>query len=216
MSERRGSQWRGRGVAVAAAALALFLSSCASTASAGAAATVGDLEISNDTLTSQVNAVQQAKLGSSGMPDAALVNDVLQRLVITDLVTVAAERNGVSATQGQVDQARAGAEAQLGGPGSLIKAFLDSNVPESAIDDQLRISVLVQGLGGALAPQADAQGQQQAVFEYVVALSNELGTQVSPRYGTWDAQQLQIGPVPSDLSAPQATEDPLASLVPAG
>lgn len=203
-------------MAVAALTLALFLTSCAATASAGAAATVGDLEISNDTVTAQVNAVQQAKLGSSGMPDAALVNDVLQRLVITDLVTVAAQRKGVSATQGQVDQARAAAEAQLGGPGSLIKAFLDSNVPEGAIDDQLRTSVLVQELGAALVPGTDVQAQQQAVFGYVVALSDELGTQVSPRYGTWDAQNLQIGPVPSDLSTPQASEDPLTSLVPAG
>lgn len=198
------------------AAAALVLSACASTPSGGAAATIGDGSVSNTTLVDQVDAVQQAKLGVSGAPDAALVADVLQRLVITDIVDVGAQREGIVVTQGQVDQARSQAETQLGGPGSLVKAFLDSNVPESAIDDQLRLSIQVDELGKKLAPQGQPQDQQQAVFTYVVQLGKELGTQVSPRYGTWEADQLQVGPVPSDLSSAQPSEEPLADLVPSG
>ena len=198
------------------AGVALLLSACASAPNAGAAATVGDREIPNDTLTSQVDAVQQAKLGVNGAPDAALVADILQRLVITDLVDVAAERNGIDVTQGQVDQAVAAAEQQLGGPGSLIQAFLDSNVPQDAIDDQMRLSVQVDELGKALAPDGDAQAQQQAVFQYVVALGQELNTQLGPRYGTWVADQLQVGPLPSDLASAPASADPLAAVVPSG
>ena len=201
------------GVLVAAA---LVLSACASTPSGGAAATIGDRSISNTTLVDQVDAVQQAKLGVSGAPDAALVADVLQRLVITDIVDVGAQREGIQVTQGQVDQARSEAETQLGGPGSLVQAFLDSNVPESAIDDQLRLSIQVDELGKKLAPQGQPQDQQQAVFTYVVELGKELATQVSPRYGTWEADQLQVGPVPSDLSSAQPSEEPLADLVPSG
>lgn len=194
----------------------LLLSACASTPSGGAAATVGDRTISNTTLVDQVEAVQSAKLGVSGAPDAALVTDILQRLVITDVVDVAAEREGVVVTQGQVDQALSEAETQLGGPGSLIQAFLESNVPQDAIDDQIRLSVQVDQLGKKLAPQGQPQDQQTAVFAYVVELSKALSTQVSPRYGTWVADQLQVGPVPSDLSSAQPSEDPLAELVPSG
>ena len=201
------------GVLVAAT---LVLSACASTPSGGAAATVGDRTISNTTLVDQVEAVQSAKLGVSGAPDAALVTDILQRLVITDVVDVAAEREGVVVTQGQVDQALSEAETQLGGPGSLIQAFLESNVPQDAIDDQIRLSVQVDQLGKKLAPQGQPQDQQTAVFTCVVELSKALSTQVSPRYGTWVADQLQVGPVPSDLSSAQPSEDPLAELVPSG
>ncbi len=201
---------------VSLATIALLVSACASTPSGGAAATVGDREVNNDVLVEQVSDVQQAKLGISGAPDAALVADVLQRLVITDIVDVAAERNGIAVTQGQVDRALAEAEAQLGGRASLVKAFAENNVPESAIDDQMRLSVQVDELGKKLAPDGAAQDQQQAVFLYIVEIGKELGTNVSPRYGTWVADQLQIGPVPTDLSSPQAVEDPLAAVLPAG
>ena len=203
------------GIVVATAAT-LLVSACGATPSAGAAATVGDRTIANDVLASQVDAVQQAKLGVSGQPDAALVADVLQRLVITDLVDVGAAKEGVVVTQGQVDQALSAAEQQLGGRGSLLKAFLDSNVPEGAIEDQIRLSVQVDELGKKLAPNGAAQDQQQAVFTYIVQLGKELGTQVSPRYGTWVDDQLQVGPTPTDLSLPQASPDPLAGIVPSG
>ena len=38
------------------------------------------------------------------------------------------------------------------------------------------------------------------MFDAVVALSDELAVTTSPRYGTWDAATLTIGPVPDDLS----------------
>lgn len=201
---------------VAVAAIALLVSACASTPSGGAAATVGDRDVNNDVLVEQVRDVQVAKLGISGAPDAALVADVLQRLVITDIVDVAAERNGIVVTQGQVDRALAEAEAQLGGRASLVQAFAENNVPESAIDEQLRLSVQVDELGKKLVPDGAAQDQQQAVFLYIVEVGKELGTEVSPRYGTWVADQLQIGPAPTDLASPQAEEDPLAAVLPAG
>ena len=56
-------------------------------------------------------------------------------------------------------------------------------------------------LGQALAPTADIQGQSDAVVAAIVETSMVAGTEVSPRFGTWDATKLAIGPVPSDLSA---------------
>jgi hypothetical protein len=59
-------------------------------------------------------------------------------------------------------------------------------------------------MGVVLDPEGDPQTQNSAVFEYVVALSEELDVTVSPRFGTWDPAQLSLGPVPDDLSTPAA------------
>lgn len=205
------------GVVLAVAAVAAVASGCASAPDAGAAATLGARDVANGTLATQVDEVLEARGTGAGTPDAALVADVLQRLVITALVDEGAARNGVVVTQGQIDQAISEAETQLGGPDQLLQVFLDSNVPASAISDQFRLSLQVDGLGAVLAPDADDQGRQQAVFGYAVDLSQQLGTRVSPRYGTWVPDELQIGPLPTDLSSPQAPQDdPLAGVLPSG
>lgn len=65
------------------------------------AATLGSRDIGNDTLTTQVDEVLDARGTGAGAPDAALVADILQRLVITELVDEGAARNGVVVTQGR-------------------------------------------------------------------------------------------------------------------
>lgn len=213
----RGRVNRMAGAVLAVVALVAVASGCASAPNAGSAATLGSRDIPNDTLTTQVDEVLEARGTGAGAPDAALVADVLQRLVITALVDEGAVRNGVVVTQGQIDQAISEAEAQLGGADQLLKVFLDSNVPASAISDQFRLSLQVDGLGALLAPDADDQGRQQAVFTYAVDLSKQLDTRVSPRYGTWVPDELQVGPLPTDLSSPQAPQgDPLADVIPSG
>ena len=205
------------GTVLACVAVVSVATGCASAPSAGAAATLGSREISNDIVTTQVNQVLDERGTGAGAPDAALVADVLQRLVITEIVDEGAVRNGVVVTQGQIDQAIAQAVAQLGGEDQLHKAFLDSNVPVEAIPNQFRLSLQVDGLGALLAPNAEDQARQEAVFRYAVDLGKELDTRVSPRYGTWVADELQIGPVPTDLSTPQAPQaEGLTDLVPSG
>ena len=56
-------------------------------------------------------------------------------------------------------------EAQLGGAEALQAAYLDSNVPAEAIEGQVQLSLQVQELGSTLAPDADPNGQQQAVAD---------------------------------------------------
>ena len=204
------------GAALAGALLLGLLSACGGAASAGAAAVIGDSQISTDDLNAQVEEVQAARALQPGSPDAALVSDVLQRLVITDLVNQAADDKGITVSQGEIDGALAEAEASLGGRDALVLAFLDSSVPESAIDGQIRLSLTVGALGATLAPDTAPEVQQQAVFDYVIDLGKQLDTEVSPRFGTWNADELQIGPAPTDLSVPRESSDPLADLVPSG
>lgn len=193
---------------LAVAALALVLSACGgSLSNAGAAANVGGTPISNQELTSTVDAVQQQKGEAVAAPDAALTQEILRRLIITDIVQRAAAEKGVSVPQGNVAAAIDDAKKNLGGDDGLAAAFLGNNVPREEIETQVRLSLVIDALGKAMMPDADSQTQSQAVFDYVVKYAEQLGVDVSPRYGTWIPDKLQVGPVPSDLSTPMTAED---------
>jgi hypothetical protein len=211
MSIRRGRL----GLAGLVLATSVILAGCAGLGQAGAAADVGSVQISSDALAADVSAVQEQRGVPAGTADSALTLSVLQRLIITELVDQAAAAQGVTVTQGEIDAARTDLEAQLGGPEALVAAYLDTDVPVSGITRQIELSIQVQKLGTALAPDADPAGQQQAVVQYVTGFGLQEGIEVSPRFGTWDAGALRIGPLPSDLSTPLEVPDPLAELVPA-
>lgn len=200
---------------VVAAVAALALAGCAGLGQAGAAADVGAVQISTETLASDVASVQEQRGVAAGTADTALTLSVLQRLIITELVDQAASAQGVTVTQGQIDAAKAQLEAQVGGPDALVAAYLDADVPASGITRQLALSIQVQQLGATLAPDADPTGQQQAVLQYVTGFGIQEGIEVSPRFGTWDAGALTIGPLPTDLSTAAEVVDPLAELIPA-
>ena len=197
---------RGRVILAAAAAAAVFgLSGCAGLGQAGAAATVGDTQISTEDLTASVDAVQEQRGEIPGEPDLALVTGTLQRKIITELVDLACAEQGVNVTQGEVDLALLSYDSQFGGRDAVVQAFLESGVPADEVQEQARLSLQVQALGAALVPDADQSGQQQAVVQYVTGFGLQTGVDVSPRFGTWDPLTLQLGPTPTDLAAPLLT-----------
>jgi hypothetical protein len=200
---------------IAAVAASVILAGCAGLGEAGSAATVGDVQISTSTLAADTAAIQEQRGIPAGSADAALTLGVLQRLIITELVSQASAAQGVTVTAGEIDTANAELEAQLGGAEALQAAFLESNVPAGGISRQIELSLQVQKLGAALVPDADPQSQQQAVLQYVTGFGLQEGIEVSPRFGTWDGGALTIGPLPSDLSTPVQVDDPLAGILPA-
>ena len=178
----------------------LTLTGCGA-ATAGAAAVVGDTRISEQTLTSTVQEVLVAQQKSPNTSDASLVSAVLNRLVTSELVDILAAEKGVTVTQGAIDSTLQGYVQQAGGEAQVQDILLQRNVAPTQIESFVRTNVLAQMLGQALAPTADIQGQSDAVVAAIVETSMVAGTEVRPRFGTWDATKLAIGPVPSDLSA---------------
>ncbi len=166
----------------------------------GAAAVVGDTRISEQTLTSTVQEVLVAQQKSPNTSDAALTSAVLGRLVTSELVDQLAADAGVSVTQGAIDSTLQGYVQQAGGEAEVQNILLQRNVAPSQIESFVRTNVLAQMLGQALAPTADIQGQSDAVVAAIIETSLAVGAEVSPRYGTWEATKLVVGPVPSDLS----------------
>ncbi len=177
----------------------MTLTGCGASTS-GAAAVVGDTRISEQTLTSTVQEVLVAQQKSPNTSDAALTSAVLGRLVTSELVDQLAAEAGVTVTQGAIDSTLQGYVQQAGGEAAVQDILLQRNVAPSQIEAFVRTNVLAQLLGQALAPQAGIEGQSDAVVAAIIETSLVVGTEVSPRFGTWEPTKLTIGPVPNDLS----------------
>ena len=179
----------------------------------GAAGVVGDARVSNASLDDAVTETQTAlvDLNQKPVPVATLTQQNLTRLVTSELLAVAAQRRNIVVTAGDVDREIATAEQQSGA--DALKAGLASQrgVPPSAIPSFARDVLIEQALAQSLAPGQTGQAQVDAVGLYLGVLSKELDIRISPRYGTWDAKQLTLGPVPNNLStvvAPAVTAPP--------
>jgi FKBP-type peptidyl-prolyl cis-trans isomerase (trigger factor) len=169
---------------------------------AGAAATSTMGNISERELSSQV----QESLTSQGLnadaPDAAQTNKTLNRLILGQLVNELATRMGIDVTQGQVDSQLANYEAQNGGAEAVKNAFVSNGIPASQIPSVILINLQAAAIAKALAPKGSQEEQNAALTTALAALSKELDVTVSPRFGTWDAAAITVGPTPFDLSAP--------------
>jgi hypothetical protein len=194
------------GVVIAVLGLgALSLTGCGAN-QAGAAALLGDERISESELNEQV----QALLTAQGLPaqdsSAELITQALDRLITTNLVNQLAEREGVAIDQGEVDAIRLQYLAQAGGEAELENLLLQQGVLPNQIDSVITLNLQVTKLGQELAPDQEPDVQGGAVFVAVSELSVELDTEVAPRFGTWDAENLTIGPVTNSVSEPLSVE----------
>jgi hypothetical protein len=191
-------------VAAAAAATAILALSACSDQTAGSAALLGDTRITDQQLTAQVEDVLVAKGQPATSSDQNLVQQTLGRMITIELVDRLAAREGVSVTQGQIDEQVANYTGQAGSEQAMQDLFIQENVAPSQVEAFVKLQIQAQDLGIKLDPHGSAEEQGAAVFEAASALSVDLDTTVSPRYGTWDPASLAVGAVPSDLSTPPA------------
>jgi hypothetical protein len=189
--------------ALAALALAatIAVAGCAAP-EAGSAATLGDTRITEDELAAEVEGILAAQGLPLDTPDQALVSETLSRMVITELVGILADREGVEISQGRIDEQFLQYVSQAGDQASMEALFLQQNVAPESIPDVILVNLQIETLGTLIAPDAAFDEQGNAVFEAVAALSEELEVQTAPRFGTWDSATVSIGSAVDDLSLP--------------
>jgi hypothetical protein len=189
-------------VVVALAGVGLSLSAC-SPAQAGAAATMGNNRITTSYLNKNVNDLRATLNGANpqGTTAAKTVSYVLQTLITNELIHVAGIDNGITVTPTTVAASRAALEAQHGGKAGLDKLAASQGLPPMQVDTILRSNAIISELGKKLAPTGAAAAQGTAVKDYLSKLSITLKTTVSPRYGTWDAANLQVAPATTGVSS---------------
>jgi len=180
---------------------ATVLVGCNNPINAGAAATVGAVQIPASTVATQVNDALDAQGKAPNTPDAALTQNTINRLVLTELMNQLATENNVEITQGEIDTTLASAIEQSGGEEALKLSLTQQGIPYSALKDVIRLNLIIQKLQTKY-PADGATDPNQLLFQDVVKRSEELGIQVNPQFGTWDAAKLKLGPVPNNLSVP--------------
>jgi hypothetical protein len=173
---------------------------------AGAAAVLGDQRISENELNEQVQAILSAQGLTAQDSSADLVTNTLDRMITSNLVQQLAAREGIVIGQGEIDVIRLQYVAQAGGQAELDTLLLQQGVLAENVDNIIKLNLQVAKLGEKLVPGVAADVQGGAVFVAASELSVELGTEVAPRFGTWDPENLTIGPVTNNVSAPLVVE----------
>jgi hypothetical protein len=192
-------------IGIGAIAAAIGLSGC-STPTAGAAAVVGDQRISEATLNSEVQAV----LSLQGLPSTdssnELITSTLDQMITSILVNELASRESVEVSQGEIDALRLQYIAQAGGPEAFEAQIGQQGISIEDVDSIIRVNIQVSKLGDVLSPNSEPDAKSGAVFIAISELSSEIGTEVSPRFGIWDAENLTVGPSVNSLSEPQSVD----------
>lgn len=158
---------------VSAGLAVLLLSGCgAGSVRPGAAAIVGEQRITVDELQSAVErglADPQAEQ-SLGQDRAAFQRQVLSRLVNREVLQAAAEREGVTVDDGDVDAQLQDFAAQAGGEQALEQQAAQNGISPQDLQPFLRDVVLEQALGDALTEDADVpQAQLEGLYEQNIA-----------------------------------------------
>lgn len=215
----KGNTVKRRYPAAAAVLAVLLLSACGSgmgTSQAlppGAAAVVGDQQVSDARIAQLSTEVhdQIAALPGSKMPTADVVtNAAVQRETQHLMLQAAGVKEGITITQSQIDEFIASfVKNQFNGDIKQLRAALVSQnyIPSAQLEDAASDQLLYAAILKKIAPTATTQdAMAKASNDYFGALSTELNTRVSPRYGVWSV--FGLGPVPDDLSkVPAQTTD---------
>jgi hypothetical protein len=182
----------------------VVVSGCSTPVKAGAAAVVGDERVSTSSVEATATSVrEQAAEEELGELDGATLNRITVERAIRSLLTAElAEREGVTVSEGEVNDYLAEIEA-AGQSEQLNVDALNNGVPSTELRGEVRDFLLRQKVGEELVDGSGPEVEQErgvAVSDALVALAEEIRVSVSPRYGTWDAQTVSILPGEGDLS----------------
>ncbi|MBC3843805.1 hypothetical protein GXW82_37115 [Streptacidiphilus sp. 4-A2] len=181
-------------VALAACAVAALSGCSAASEHPGAAAIVGDQRIAVATLQSDVTAYQTALARDAGAQQGSSVSgQTLQLLVLAQVVQQTLAAQGLTVSEGQVQQAEASDAAQAGGAQALAQDFVQQlALAPSSMDTYYRMRAgelaLLQRAG--IDPTAADAGPR--LQQLLAAAADKLGVQVNPRYGVWSDQKLAL------------------------
>lgn len=206
-------------LSVAALAAAVALAGCGGgPVKMGAAALVGDDRITVGTLdrvvqdwqkqfkTDQIaNQMRSDPSGQQVATDALSESDMRDALAVLVNFRVAREmaaRNGVTVTEGRIEQV-VGALDQRGGAASTTLA---NGLPRAYTRDLARFlathDLFAERFGADADPrsQKTAQAQQQA-SQLFVRTAHEMDIEINPRFGAFDPSRVVISPATAKLSA---------------
>lgn len=177
----------------AAAGVALVLGACRPV-QMGAAAIVDDTRIPISAVNEPAQEV--VKLAPQAAQQGNIAAGILQVKIIDQLVTTLARREGIGWTQGDIDNAISTATQGQGlKPNQVYSVpLVNGSTVQLPSDEAAQYGrdlyleqVLVKRYGGT-----DTQSGQAELAKRLVALAQELGVSVDPRYGQFDSSNLSL------------------------
>lgn len=190
-------------LAATALVIAIALTGCSQV---GAAATIGDMKITQATVQSSIDSIVGARVGVDTSQMQLLTGEELNRgqlrfHLLTELLRATAGELKISVTKAEIDTRRQSIIEQVGGVELLPNALVGAGIARGDFDTYIEAITLSdkisQNLNASGVAEADIGA---AVQKLVVAKAKELGVTVNPRYGAWDATIADI--VASDSASP--------------
>lgn len=182
----------------------LVLTGCGS--QSGNAAIVGDQVISerefSAVVAESIEIVEQVDGDTTATTLGALT--WLVRALLMDAI---AADNNIVVTDAEVDQILDEAVAQVGVE-ELAVGLAQQGIPPSRQEQYARSFLLQNKISAIL------QDDSNAFTQAIVAYSQDLGIEVSPRFGSWDVASASVVSGPDDLSRPAGLGG--VSIVPQG
>ena len=144
--------------------------------------------------------------------DPSLINEIpsliqlnqraVDHFVLDALLEEVVAREGIKVTDRDVAAYRDEVFAQYAK--ETIEAQLASQnaVPADDVDGFMYEILVQRALMEKLAPGADKQTRNLALFDYLTKLSQELNVELNPRFGTWDPSNLISTPGDQTLAVP--------------
>ena len=177
------------------AVAALLLTGCSQV---GAAATLGDVKITQATVQGSVDSIlaERAKVDTTQMQletGEALNRGQLRFHLYSALLRAIGEEIKIEVTKAEIDTRRANILGQVGGAESLPVELVNAGIAPGDLDQYIELISFSEKISQALAASGVAEDQIGIELQKLVAAkANELGVTINPRYGKWDAEVADI------------------------
>jgi SurA-like protein len=191
--------------------IGLLTSACALTGThnPNTAAVVDDREVSTSDVQSNVDTIAetslfraQAQADASGQLLQQVQTQVVTALVRSQILAEVAERNDVAVSDADVRAAADEIIEELGGREEFERRLSEQGIPERLFLQQVRDRELQTALQEQIGTDSDlTRFVQDELANVTIA--------VNPRYGTWDADRLQV--TAADPLAPEGASPPAAA-----
>ena len=177
------------------AVAALLLTGCSQV---GAAATLGDVKITQATVQGSVDSIlaERAKVDTTQMQletGEALNRGQLRFHLYSALLRAIGEEIKIEVTKAEIDTRRANILEQVGGAESLPVELVNAGIAPGDLDQYIELISFSEKISQALAASGVPEDQIGIELQKLVAAkANELGVTINPRYGKWDAEVADI------------------------
>jgi hypothetical protein len=191
-------------LALVAVAATFVLTGCSQV---GAAATVGDIKITQATVQGSIDSIlaERAKVDTTQMQlekGEALNRSQLRFHLLSTLLREVGKELKLSVSKAEIDTRRASILNQVGGEASLPTALVNAGIAPQDLDIYIEAISYSDKISQKL--KADGVTEDQLGSELqklVVAKAKEIGVNVNPRYGKWDATIADVVATDSASSA---------------